>query len=171
MGFVPLSSSVVEMWNTLLEIRKSKPTKISQTQFTLPPVPSTFQLPSILSNASSIEPALTRVLLAAEPVHPYTIPALRPSGYVLVHPNTLLPPVPSTFQLPSIRSNASSVEPALTRVLLATEPVHPYTIPALRPSGYVLVHPNMLNGFGFHLSSNPPSFRPTDSPFQGSAPQ
>ncbi|KIJ06363.1 hypothetical protein PAXINDRAFT_20442 [Paxillus involutus ATCC 200175] len=40
------------------------------------PIPSTFQPPSILSNASSVEPALTRVLLAAEPVHPYTIPAL-----------------------------------------------------------------------------------------------
>ncbi|KIJ06649.1 hypothetical protein PAXINDRAFT_20154 [Paxillus involutus ATCC 200175] len=51
--------------------------------------PSTFQPPFILSNASSVEPALTRVLLAAEPVHPYTIPALQPSGSVLVHPNTL----------------------------------------------------------------------------------
>ncbi|KIJ11444.1 hypothetical protein PAXINDRAFT_15654 [Paxillus involutus ATCC 200175] len=30
-----LSFSVVEMWNTLLEIRKSKPTKFSQTQFTV----------------------------------------------------------------------------------------------------------------------------------------
>ncbi|KIJ09842.1 hypothetical protein PAXINDRAFT_17098 [Paxillus involutus ATCC 200175] len=31
----------------------------------------------------------TRVLLGAEPVHPYTLPALQPSGSVLVHPNTL----------------------------------------------------------------------------------
>ncbi|KIJ11617.1 hypothetical protein PAXINDRAFT_15527 [Paxillus involutus ATCC 200175] len=37
-----------------------------------------FQPPFILSNASSIEPALTFILLAAEPIHPYTIPALRP---------------------------------------------------------------------------------------------
>ncbi|KIJ06069.1 hypothetical protein PAXINDRAFT_20720 [Paxillus involutus ATCC 200175] len=81
------------------------------------------------------------------------------------------PPVPSAFQLPPLLSNPSSVEPALTRVSLAVEPVHPYTTPALRPSGSVLVHPNTLNGFGFQLASNPPSFRPTDSPFQGSAPQ
>ncbi|KIJ21095.1 hypothetical protein PAXINDRAFT_6876 [Paxillus involutus ATCC 200175] len=54
-----------------------------------PPVPLTFQPPSLLYNTSSVEPALTRVPLAMEPVHPYMIPGLRPSGSIPVHPNTL----------------------------------------------------------------------------------
>ncbi|KIJ12024.1 hypothetical protein PAXINDRAFT_15205 [Paxillus involutus ATCC 200175] len=54
-----------------------------------PPVPSAFQPPPLLSNPSSVESALTRVSLAAEPIRSYTTPALRSSGSVLVHPNTL----------------------------------------------------------------------------------
>ncbi|KIJ07462.1 hypothetical protein PAXINDRAFT_19352 [Paxillus involutus ATCC 200175] len=55
-----------------------------------PPVPSAFQPPPLQSKPLSVESALTHVSLAAEPVHPYTTPALRPSGSVHVHPNTLL---------------------------------------------------------------------------------
>ncbi|KIJ04859.1 hypothetical protein PAXINDRAFT_21850 [Paxillus involutus ATCC 200175] len=65
-----------------------------------PPVPSAFQPPPLLSNPSSVESALTHVSLAAEPVHPYTTPALRPSGSVLVHPNTLT----NGLALPGFRS-------------------------------------------------------------------
>ncbi|KIJ08364.1 hypothetical protein PAXINDRAFT_18494 [Paxillus involutus ATCC 200175] len=54
-----------------------------------PPVPSAFQPPPLQSKPLSVESALTHVSLAAEPVHPYTTPALRPSGSVHVHPNTL----------------------------------------------------------------------------------
>ncbi|KIJ19458.1 hypothetical protein PAXINDRAFT_7939 [Paxillus involutus ATCC 200175] len=72
--------------------------------------PSTFQPPSILSNASSVEPALTCVLLAVEPVYPYTISALRPSGSVLVHPNTLDAPSQRNFELLFVmESTASSI--------------------------------------------------------------
>ncbi|KIJ14110.1 hypothetical protein PAXINDRAFT_13026 [Paxillus involutus ATCC 200175] len=59
----------------------------------------------------------------------------------------------------------------LTHALLATEAAFLYRFSALRPSGSVLVHPNALNGSGWLLSIDAPSFRPTDSPVQSSAHQ
>ncbi|KIJ05357.1 hypothetical protein PAXINDRAFT_21370 [Paxillus involutus ATCC 200175] len=44
---------------------------------------------------------------------------------------------------------------------IISEPVHPYTIPALRPSGSVLVHPNTLT-IGLTL----PEFRSAVNPFR-----
>ncbi|KIK94824.1 hypothetical protein PAXRUDRAFT_142093, partial [Paxillus rubicundulus Ve08.2h10] len=54
------------------------------------------------------------------------------------------PPVLLTFWPQSLPSNSLSIEPTLTHVPLATEPVHSYMTTALRPSRSVPVHPNML---------------------------
>ncbi|KIK72516.1 hypothetical protein PAXRUDRAFT_106103, partial [Paxillus rubicundulus Ve08.2h10] len=54
------------------------------------------------------------------------------------------PPVLLTFQPQSLPSNSLSVEPTLTCIPLATEPVHSYMTIALRSSRSIPVHPNTL---------------------------